>query len=157
MLHDLDLAVDRLLAVLGQGLACELLAAGPGAADPDGAELAVADLGAELVLAVEALLAAYPGGGLDAADLALEAPAGAVRRGPAAGGGRRHDDAAPDGGGGGIVGGVLFLLLVGARLALPAGALAVGGGVVEGAGEGARALALPREGLHRGWEWGPEP
>jgi len=155
VLHDLDLAVHRLLAVLGQRLAGELVAAaaGPGAADPDGAELALPDLGAELVLALEPLLPPHPRGGVDAAQLALEPAPGAVGRRPRpARGRRRHHHAAAPGGGGGGGGG---LLLLGPRLGLAAGALAVAGGgrrVVAGSGQGAggarAALALPRQRVH---------
>lgn len=139
--------MDGLLPVLGERLAGELLAANLGAADPDGAELALADLGAELVLALEPLLPPHPGGGLDAPQLPLQPPAGALRRGPAARGGRRLDHAPASAPAGGVIGGGILLLLLRARLA--AGALAGdGGGLVGGSDEGARgarALALPRQ------------
>jgi hypothetical protein len=88
VLNDLHLAVDDLLAVLGQGLAGELLAAGLGAVDPDGAELALPDHGAELVLALKPLLRAHPRGGLDAAQLPppRAADASAAAASPTAGG-----------------------------------------------------------------------
>jgi hypothetical protein len=149
VLHDLHLAVHRLLAVLGQLLAGELVAADLSAADPDGAELALADLGAELVLALEPLLPPHPSGGVDAAQLALQPTPGAIRRRPPAGGRRRHHHAAA-GGGGALIGG-RGLLLLGPRLGLAAGALAGGRRIVAGSGHGARgarALALTRQRIH---------
>jgi hypothetical protein len=155
VLHDLHLAVDGLLAVLGQGLAGELLAAGLGAADPDGAELALPDHGAELVLALKPLLPAHPRGGLDAAQLPLQPPGGAVGRRPPARGGRRHHYAAAPGTGGlGVSGRGGLILLLG----LAAGALASVGRVAKGSGERARApraLSLPRQRLHVREERGP--
>jgi hypothetical protein len=124
VLHDLHLPVDRLLAVHGQRLAGELLAAGLGVADPDGAELPLPNLGAELVLALEALLPAHPRGGLDAAQLPLQPAGGAVRRLPPIRRRRRHHNATAPAGTeslGGPRSGELLILL-GPRLGLAAGA-----------------------------------
>jgi hypothetical protein len=126
VLHDLHLPVDRLLAVHGQRLAGELLAAGLGVADPDGAELPLPNLGAELVLALEALLPAHPRGGLDAAQLPLQPAGGAVRRLPPTRRRRRHHNAtAPAPAGTESLGGPRsgeLLILLGPRLGLAAGA-----------------------------------
>jgi hypothetical protein len=148
VLHDLHLAVRRVPGVLGQRLARELLLApggpGLGAADADGPELAVPDLLAEVVLALQPLPPPDPRGGVDAAHLPLEPAAREEprrRRRAARRGGRHHHGGGPSAGVG--AGGPL-------RVGPAAGALA-GGQILEGPGGGARrgrALALPLRLLH---------
>ena len=151
VLHDLHLAVRRVPGVLGQRLAGELVLAAPGggpgglgAADADGPELAVPDLLAEVVLALQPLPPPDPRGAVDAAHLPLQpAPReeGPRRRRRAARRGGRHHH-------GWVrrVGAARGLL----RFGTAAGALP-GGQILEGPRGGARrrrALALPGHRLH---------